>query len=47
MKLSVRNLLALQPSARDAEVTETLLTAHGIRMDRIVSLGQASPEGFW
>ena len=41
------NLLAKQPSAREAEVSEPLLTAKGVRMERITSLGQASPEGFW
>jgi cupin 2 domain-containing protein len=47
MTLSVCNLLSSQPSAFDAEVSETVVTAQGIRMERIVSLGQASPEGFW
>ncbi len=41
------NLLAELPSAREAEVSELLLDAKGVRMERIVSLGQASPEGFW
>lgn len=47
MKLDVRNLLSALPSARDAEVTERLLSANGVRLERIVSLGQASPAGFW
>ena len=41
------SLLATQPSRREAEVSEPLLTARGVRMERITSLGQASPEGFW
>lgn len=41
------NLLEAQPSAREAEVTELLLRAQGVRVERIVSFGQASPEGFW
>jgi cupin 2 domain-containing protein len=41
------NLLTSEPSARDAEVTQMLVTGKGIRVERIVSHGQASPEGFW
>ena len=41
------NLLTEQPSAREAEVSELLLRAKGVHVERIVSLGQASPEGFW
>ena len=29
------------------EITKTLLAAPGVRIERIVSLGQASPPGFW
>ena len=47
MPSSVFNLLASLPSARDAEVSQVLLTGKGVRFERIVSLGQASPEGFW
>ncbi len=45
--MEVRNLLSPLPSAEEAEVTERLLGANGVRLERIVSLGQASPEGFW
>jgi cupin 2 domain-containing protein len=41
------NLLRDVPDARTAEIVETLLTAPGVRIERIVSFGQASPEGFW
>jgi cupin 2 domain-containing protein len=41
------NLLRDLPDARDGEITETLLAAPGMRIERIVSLGQASPPGFW
>src|SRR5882672_1043045 len=41
------NLLTSLPSLGDAEVTESLITAHGIRLQRIISFGQVSPEGFW
>jgi cupin 2 domain-containing protein len=44
---TLRNLLTSLPSARDAEMSETLITAHGIRLQRIISFGQVSPEGFW
>ena len=47
MTLSVYNLLTSQPSAIDAEVSEALVAAQGIRLERIISLGQASPKGFW
>lgn len=29
------------------EITDTLLSAAGVRIERIVSTGQASPPGFW
>ena len=41
------NLLHEIPDSRNREITETLLTVPGVRIERIVSFGQASPEGFW
>ena len=41
------NLLSSLPDAQGAEQTETLLSRPGLRVERIVSLGQASPPGFW
>jgi cupin 2 domain-containing protein len=41
------NLFRELPDARDGEVIATLLTAPGLRIERIVSWGQASPAGFW
>jgi cupin 2 domain-containing protein len=41
------NVLCDLPDARAAEVSETLLAAPGVRIERIVSQGQASPPGFW
>jgi cupin 2 domain-containing protein len=41
------NLLRGLPDARAGEVAEGLLAAPGLRIERIVSLGQASPPGFW
>jgi cupin 2 domain-containing protein len=41
------NLFADLPISLPAELCTTLLTAPGVRIERIVSQGQASPEGFW
>jgi cupin 2 domain-containing protein len=41
------NLFADLPSARAGEVIETLAGGRGVRIERIVSHGQASPDGFW
>jgi cupin 2 domain-containing protein len=41
------NLLRDLPDARTGEVSDTVLAASGLRIERIVSFGQASPPGFW
>lgn len=42
------NLLAGLPLGAEAgERSETLLSEPGLRIERIVSTGQASPPGFW
>lgn len=42
------NILAGLPVAPEAaERFDTLLDQHGLRIERIVSTGQASPAGFW
>ena len=42
------NLLADLPlAAQPTEVFDTLLSQPGLRIERIVSSGQASPPGFW
>jgi cupin 2 domain-containing protein len=41
------NLLCDLPDADSGEISETLLAAPGLRIERIVSHGQASPPGFW
>ena len=41
------NLLRDLPDAAAAEIAETLLARPGVRVERIVSNGQSSPEGFW
>jgi cupin 2 domain-containing protein len=41
------NLFADLPKDLSAEFLTTLLEAANLRIERIVSHGQASPEGFW
>ncbi|AVT80196.1 cupin [Rhodopseudomonas sp. P1] len=41
------NLLSALPPAGPDEVLDTLLARGGIRVERIVSFGQSSPDGFW
>jgi cupin 2 domain-containing protein len=41
------NLLFPLPDAYKDEAVDTLLTRPGLRIERIVSRGQASPPGFW
>lgn len=45
--VTVANLIESLPDARAGEVTEELLSARGVRLERIVSHGQASPPDFW
>jgi cupin 2 domain-containing protein len=44
---SAVNLLFPVPDARIAECVDELLARPGLRIERIVSHGQASPPGFW
>ncbi|MCC7274638.1 MAG: cupin domain-containing protein [Alphaproteobacteria bacterium] len=41
------NLLCPLPTTGEAEHVEALLLAPGVRLERIVSRGDASPPGFW
>jgi cupin 2 domain-containing protein len=41
------NLFSPLPDAHAAESVDALLTRPGLRIERIVSQGQASPPGFW
>lgn len=46
--MSAGNLFADLPATQEAaEHLETLLDRPGLRIERIVSTGQASPPGFW
>jgi len=41
------NLFSPLPDARAAESVDALLIRPGLRIERIVSQGQASPPGCW
>jgi cupin 2 domain-containing protein len=41
------NLLRDLPDASGGEVGDAILTAPGLRIERIVSYGQTSPPAFW
>jgi cupin 2 domain-containing protein len=43
----MRNLFADLPAARPEELVEVLAESEHVRIERIVSTGQASPTGFW
>lgn len=41
------NLLADLPAAGAGEIVDTLVSGRNLRIERIVSHGEASPDGFW
>ncbi len=41
------NLLELIPDRGPDEIIDILASADGVRLERIISNGQASPDGFW
>lgn len=43
----IRNILADLPAALTGEVFETIVTSDSLRIERIVSNGQATAEGEW
>ena len=43
----VTNVFAGIPADLPEEVVQTLLAAPGVRIERIISMGHRSPEGFW
>jgi cupin 2 domain-containing protein len=47
MRHILNNLLHDLPDASEREVFEDLLRGDGFRVERIVSLGQATPPGQW
>jgi cupin 2 domain-containing protein len=47
MALTIRNLLNRSPESSEREVFQPLVDHDQVRIERIVSHGQASPAGFW
>jgi len=47
MVARVANLFGSLPVELPAELTETIARGKGVRVERIVSRGHASPPGFW
>jgi cupin 2 domain-containing protein len=45
--LDVKNIFDLVPVELPEEITETLIEKNNIKIERIISSGQSSPEGFW
>lgn len=45
--MPIHNLLNDLPAAGAEEVFHTLLRQPGVKIERIVSFGQASPPGYW
>jgi cupin 2 domain-containing protein len=43
----IPNLFTALPATSPDELFTTLLEQPGVRIERIISYGQASPEGFW
>jgi len=47
MPPEIRNILAGLPSALPGEAFDTIAESDAVRIERIVSSGQATPEGEW
>jgi cupin 2 domain-containing protein len=47
MPSEIRNILADLPPALSGEVVDTLAESDSVRIERIVSNGQATPQGEW
>jgi cupin 2 domain-containing protein len=45
--MEIKNIFSELPDVIKDEVFETLIEKHDIRIERIISNGQPSPEGFW
>jgi cupin 2 domain-containing protein len=45
--MTMPNLLSALPATLPSEFTETLIQARYARIERIVSQGHTTPEGFW
>jgi len=47
MPLEIRNILANLPTDLSNEIFETIVESESVRIERIVSNGQATPQGEW
>jgi cupin 2 domain-containing protein len=47
MQISGGNLFSVEAQRSAEEQLDALVTAPGMTVERIVSMGHASPEGFW
>ncbi|WP_425290708.1 cupin domain-containing protein [Spirosoma linguale] len=45
--MTIGNLFASIPGSLPEELFDEILTGNGFKLERIVSKGHASPEGFW
>ena len=45
--MDIRNIYSQTPAAGDEELMEDLARGEGVRIERIVSWGQATPAGQW
>ncbi len=45
--VGLSNVFAELPEELPEELVQALLSTRGLRIERIVSMGQTSPEGFW
>ena len=43
----IENIYTQIPGFSPEELTQTLIQSGNVRIERIVSFGQASPEGYW
>lgn len=43
----INNIYKNIPNKLDDELVETIASSSNVNIERIVSMGQASPEGFW
>ncbi len=46
-KISTGNIFRAIPSAIPEEITEAIVMSGAVKIERIVSRGQSSPDGFW
>lgn len=47
METVAQTLCGPLPAPTTSEIAQTMISARGVRLERIVSHGQASPAGFW